>query len=162
MGELTLNSSRVGRWWSLSVQENCILHYNTQGAGEMVCLGGVVLAFHFTAALQHMVTCTEGSQWLPVTPALTEECWHFSSLGAQAGFHFFLSGWQDYLQLENWGRTAQPLPSEGDYYQALPTGALDQHKGRNYSFCIGLLKQISKTLFLLEHGSSTSNAVGTK
>lgn len=93
MGELTLNSSRVGWWWSLSVQENCILPCNTQGAGEMVCLGGIVLAFHFTAALQLMVTCTEGSQWLPVTPALTEECWHFSSLGAQAGFHFFLSDW---------------------------------------------------------------------
>lgn len=29
-------------------------------------------------------------------------------------------------------------------------------------FCTGLLKQTSKTFFLLEHGSFTSNAVDTK
>lgn len=79
----------------------------------MVCLKRVVLAVHFTAALEHVVSCTEG---LPVTlPSLRnadtsthlEHKLRFTSFsGVDTGLH----------TAGELGRTTQPLPSEGYCY----------------------------------------------
>lgn len=159
MGELTLNSSRVG-WWNLSIQENCILDYNRQGAGKMLCWERILLAFHLTAAPQHMVSCTEG---LPVTLALTGGCCHFSSLGTQAGLHFFLGGWHRIAY--SWGIGEEQVslfPVQVITIKLCPLEHWMSIKEETDLFCTGLLKQTSKTLFFLEHGSFTSNAVDTK